>query len=109
MCPNHQPNQPLQRARRWRPLFLAGVVLLVAWLSWSPASPEPLTLRFLYYTNNYSRQRIAMLEITNHTESPYVWRLRTESKGVNHGIGITDLMETNGALRPVGPFDGSNL
>src|SRR3954462_3919660 len=97
------------RTRAWRLLFAAGAALLVAWVGWSAFAPEPLTLRFLYYTNNNARQRIAMMEITNHTDSPFRWDLRSEVTGVNHVVWITDLMETNGELRGVGMSGGINL
>ena len=95
--------------RAWWLLFAAGAALLVAWLGLWRFSSEPIALRFLYYTNNTGHARIALMEITNHTDSPYEWKLRSEVKGVNHSVGITDLVETNGELRPVGPFDGTVL
>ena len=87
---------------------VVGVALFAAWLRRSAFAPGPLTLRFLYYTNNEGRQRIAMMEITNNTDSPYRWDLRSEAKGVNFAVWITDLMETNG-LRGVGMSGGINL
>ena len=97
--------------RAWWLLFAAGVALLVALLGRSLFSPEPLALRFLYYTNNAARQRIALMEITNRVDSPYRWSLRSEAeaRGVNHEVWITDLVETNGELRGVGISGGVNL
>lgn len=72
-------------------------------------SPPPLTLRFLYYTNNTVRDRIAVMEVSNRTDKPYQWSLRSHSKPVDHLVAVTDLVETNGQLLPVSPYNGDNL
>jgi hypothetical protein len=77
-------------------LCLLGGALLLAWLGRSAFTPEPLELRFLYYTNNEMRSRIAVLEITNRSDTSYEWHLRSGHKGVNYVVAITDLVETNG-------------
>jgi hypothetical protein len=90
-------------------VFAFGIVLLTLLFWLWPPSPEPLGLRFLYYTNNAMRDRIAVMEITNRSDSPYRWSLRSETEGVNHDVLITDLVETNGELRGVGMGGGINL
>src|SRR5438046_7366485 len=78
-------------------LCVVIVICLVHWRS----TPEPLALRFLHYTNNEARVRIAVMEITNHTDVAYRWTLRSDAKPGSL-IWITDLVETNGELRGVG-------
>src|SRR5262245_52203757 len=95
--------------KAWWLVLVVGVVsvVLLSWLSRS--STEPLALQFLYYTNNAVRARIALMEITNRAELPYEWHLRSEAKGVNSCVWVTDLVETNGELRAVGISGGINL
>jgi hypothetical protein len=86
-------------------LCVAVVICLVRWRF----TPEPLVLRFLHYTNNPARVRIAVMEITNRSSSPYEWTLRSDAKTADTLVWISDLVETNGALRPVGMSGGVNL
>jgi hypothetical protein len=85
-------------------LCVAIVICLVRWRF----APEPLALRFLHYTNNEARVRIAVMEITNRTDAAYRWTLRSDA---NPGslVWITDLVETNGELRGVGISGGVNI
>lgn len=90
-------------------LVAAGVAFLVALLGRAPFSQEPLELRFLYYTNNAVQERIALMEITNRSTSAYEWKLGSDAKPANHNVAVSDLMETNGELRAVSPYNGGNL
>jgi hypothetical protein len=72
-------------------------------------APEPLALRFLRYTNSPARVRIAVMEITNRSSSPYEWTLKSDARSADSLVWITDLVETNGTLRPVGMSGGVNL
>src|SRR5215207_8566935 len=86
-------------------LCVVVAIFLVRWRF----APEPLALRFLHYTNSPARVRIAVMEITNRSSSPYEWTLRSDAKTADSLVWITDLVETNGALRPVGISGGVNL
>ena len=106
---------PIQLARATRRaragvllILVAGALLLAC--NWDSAfSPAPLVLRFLYYTNNAGRDRIAVMEISNRTDSAYEWRLHSSWEPRNQRTAITELVETNGDLRAVSPYDGDNL
>jgi hypothetical protein len=92
--------------------FFLGAVLcvsLVTILVRSRLAPEPLVLRFLHYTNSPARVRIALMEITNRSSSPYRWTLRSDAQSAETAVWITDVVETNGALRGVGMSGGVNL
>ena len=49
------------------------------------------------------------MEISNLTDVPYEWKFHSGAKDINHDVGVSELMETNGELRPVSPFTGCNL
>jgi hypothetical protein len=101
--------QMMRRAAVAILLVLSVTGLLVAGFWDSMFTKQPLALRFLYYTNNEVRSRIAVMEISNRTDEPYEWRFHSCAKGVNHVVGVSDLLETNGELRAVSPFTGCSL
>ena len=88
-------------------LLVTGLLVAGSWNSMF--TEQPMVLRFLYYTNNEVRSRIAVMEISNRTDVPYEWRFHSAAKAVDHLVGVSDLLETNGELRAVGPFTGCNL
>jgi len=90
-------------------LILIATVLFVAVFRDSIFAKQPVALRFLCYTNNEGRTRIVLMEISNRTDAAYQWQFHSDAKGVNHLVAVTDLMETNGELRSVGPYSGDNL
>jgi hypothetical protein len=101
--------QMMRRAAVAILLFLSLTGLLVTGFGDSMYTKQPLALRFLYYTNNQVRSRIAVMEISNRTDEPYEWWFRSCAKGVHHLVHVSDLLETNGELRAVSPFTGCSL
>lgn len=89
---------------------MAIAVAVVVFLLVRPEKgPLPLSLRFLHYTNDAAGTRTAMMEISNHTDTPYQWSLHSHSKALNHLVGVTTLLQSNGEMQHVSPYDGGNL
>jgi len=85
-----------------RLLLAGGIAALLAVFVWRflPAS-QPLELKFLGYTNDAVGTRIALLEITNHSDSAYEWRLHTDARGWDFAPAVTHLAERDEPLRNV--------
>jgi hypothetical protein len=93
----------LFRPRRMLLLLLSFLFLVGGFgffLFWSPASKQ-VGLRFLAYTNN-GYARIALFEITNHSEHAATWTLRAKGRPLDYRVAVTELIETNGEMRHVG-------
>jgi hypothetical protein len=81
---------------------LVIAVGLAAFLGSSMFSKQDVTLSFLGYTTNSMRERIALLEISNHSDQAVEWTLHSSAHSDNFVLAVTDLVETNGELRSVG-------
>jgi hypothetical protein len=90
-------------------LVLAVTALFLDRFGDSIFAEQPVALRFLYYTNDAFRTRIALMEVSNRTDTPYEWNLHSHAKGVNHLVAVTTLVETNGEFRHVSPYSGGPL
>ena len=104
-----QRGQTVRRARVAILLILTITVLLMAYFCDPISGERPLVIRFLYYTNNAARARIAVMEISNRTDTPYHWTLHSDAKGASHVLAVTDLIDPNGQLRAVSPCSGGTL
>ena len=86
-------------------LMVTGVVASFS----SLFSPAPVVVRFLRYTNNTAGVRVALLEITNRSNTAFAWHLRSDARTRDFILGLSDLMETNGELRNYGGAGSFNI
>jgi hypothetical protein len=92
------------------PQILAVLVIIggaAAFLGSSIFSKAEVTLKFMGYTTNSMRERIALLEISNRSDRPVEWALHSSAQSDNFLVGVSDLVETNGELRSVGMVGSS--
>ena len=86
---------------------LAGAAFVLV-LTQSSQGPPPLSLRFLFYTN-ITGQRIAMMELSNRTDSAYEWIFHSRSKAVNHQVSVSKVKPSSEDEFYDVTINGSNL